>query len=246
MVPSPTTFGPGYEHTAPFDPPAWSLLFEFLANFTYAAFVHRLTRTPLAALLIFGAIIVLAQSYVIGGVRGGNNWDDLYLGFGRVFFPFLCGIFLFRRWSARPPIGGAKLALVVAIALLVALFLPVPRSVNWLYESLAVLVVFPLMISAGALNAPGPRATSFLLFLGQLSYPLYILHWPLLRIFVRLARSQTFHGLQLWLLIAVAIFCTIGFSIVILKILDEPVREWLSSKWRSWRQVSRTLSPLPR
>ena len=181
LVPIPVTVGQGYAGYMPFDIPAWSLFFELIANFIYAAFVRSLTDNVLVGSLVFGAMILLAQSYVPGGVSETFFWG----GFARVFFPFLCGVLIFRRWDARPRIGRAKLAPVMAIALLVAFLCPVPLSANWLYESLMVLVVFPIIIIAGARDAPGPRATSFYLFLGRLSYPLYILHYPLIRVFSR-------------------------------------------------------------
>jgi peptidoglycan/LPS O-acetylase OafA/YrhL len=240
MVPSPIPIGQGWTGITPFDPPAWSLFFEFLANFIYAAFVRRLSKSVLAALLIFGAIIVLAQSYSIGGVGGGDHWNDLFGGVSRVFFPFFCGVFLFRRWTSHPSVERAKLAPVIAILLLGVLLYPVPRAANWLYESLAVLVAFPVIISAGARDTPGTLATSFYLFLGRLSYPLYILHYPLIRVFSNYARAHALHGFQFWLLFVVEIVCAIGFSIVMMKFFDEPFRSWLSWKWRSWRQMGAT------
>jgi peptidoglycan/LPS O-acetylase OafA/YrhL len=50
--------------SAPFDPPAWSLCFEFIANFVYAAFVTRLTKPMMTFLLGVGASLVFAQIYL--------------------------------------------------------------------------------------------------------------------------------------------------------------------------------------
>ncbi len=102
LVPNPLTLGEGWTEFPPLDPPAWSLCFEFLANFAYAAFITRLTKKAMTYLLILSAIVVFGQAYVLGEVGGGNHWHNLAGGLGRVFFPFLCGLFLSRRWRKRP------------------------------------------------------------------------------------------------------------------------------------------------
>ena len=54
------------------------------------------------------------------------------------------------------PLGQAlEFLSLTPIALLAVLLCPVPASVKWVYESFAVVVVFPLIISAGALDTPG-------------------------------------------------------------------------------------------
>jgi peptidoglycan/LPS O-acetylase OafA/YrhL len=238
FVPFPPSLGLGWPELPPLDPPAWSLFFEFCANFAYAAFVTRLTKSVLPPLLGFGATIVFVQAYALGGVDGGNHWHGFYEGFGRVFFPYLCGLVLYRLWCARPLGCLARLAPITPIALFAVLACPVSPSVNWLYESLVVVVAFPLIVRAAALDAPGPRTTAIYLFLGRLSYPLYILHYPLIRVFSNFARAHDLHGIQFWLLIAAEFSSAIGFSFVVMKCFDEPVRDWLGRKWRSRRQIN--------
>jgi peptidoglycan/LPS O-acetylase OafA/YrhL len=234
MVPFPPILGKAWWELSPINPPAWSLFFEFFATFVYAIFVTRLIKPVMTVALVLGAIIVFAQAFVFDGVAGGNHWNNLWGGFGRVFFPFLCGLFLFRRWQTRPPLDGrAKLAPFVPIVLLTVLLCPAPSSVNWLYESCAVVLVFPLITSAGALDVPGPRMSALYLFLGRLSYPIYILHYPFIRLFSNFVRSHSLHGIQFWLLIAVEMLSAAGFSFAMLKFFDEPLRLWLSRKWRA-------------
>ena len=235
LIPNPLGLGEGWASLAPLDAPAWSLFFEFAANFAYAAFVTRLTKPVMNFLLICTASIVFVQAYMVGGVHGGNYWDNLWGGFGRVSFPFLCGLYLFRRWNVHPSGRSRKAAALLPIMLLGVLLCPVPPSMTWLYESLAVVAAFPLIVGIGALDVPGPRMTSFYLFLGRLSYPLYILHYPLVHVFSNFARSHALHGAKFWLFIAIEMLGVIGFSLVVMKVLDEPVRAWLTRKWRAWR-----------
>jgi peptidoglycan/LPS O-acetylase OafA/YrhL len=95
--------------------------------------------------------------------------------------------------------------------------------------------VFPLITSAGALDVPGPRVSALYLFLGRLSYPLYILHYPFIHVFSNFVRSHSLHGIQFWLLIAVEMLSAAAFSFAVLKFFDEPLRAWLSRKWRALR-----------
>jgi peptidoglycan/LPS O-acetylase OafA/YrhL len=231
LVPMPPILPEAGPEITPFDPPAWSLFFELLANFLYAAFVTRLTKPVVTFLLAGGAVVVFAQAYVLDGVSGGGAWHDLSDGFGRVFFPFLCGLFLFRQWNTRPLGRPRNLASLTPIALLAVLLCPMPLSIKWLYESVAVVVVFPLIIDAAAVDTPGHRAKSYYVFLGRLSYPLYILHYPLvIRPFSHFARVNDLHGWRFWLLVAAEMLTAIGASLVMMKV-DERVRAWLTQKW---------------
>ena len=61
---------------------------------------------------------------------------------------------------------------------------------------------------------------------GRLSYPLYILHYPLIRVFSHFGNPDALHGVKLWSLIAAEILGAVGFSIILMKFFDEPVRAW--------------------
>ena len=239
MVPTPIDIGAeGWGGYVPFNPPAWSLFFELFANFLYAASVRRLTKPILLLTVLLLAVIEAIQSYSVGGVDGGNHWHDLFLGFGRVLFPFLVGVFLFRCWNAMQLIKPRKLSLMIPITLLMVLLCPTPAPAKWIYEYLAVLVVFPTLIALGARDLPSPLVARSYLFLGRLSYPLYILHYPLVRLFSGFARSHSIHGAELWLLIIAEIASAVALSIIIMVFFDDPIRSWLTTVWRSWRHLN--------
>jgi peptidoglycan/LPS O-acetylase OafA/YrhL len=86
MIPSPVFMRESLSEYTPFNPPAWSLFFEFLANFIYAAFIRSLSDKVVSALMILGAFVVVAQAYCLNGVAGGNHLNDILFGLGRVFF----------------------------------------------------------------------------------------------------------------------------------------------------------------
>jgi peptidoglycan/LPS O-acetylase OafA/YrhL len=63
-------------------------------------------------------------------------------------------------------------------------------------------------------------------FCGDLSYPLYITHYPLIYIYTSWVVTSNRGVLPALLLAAVAI----GIAYVSLKLCDEPVRRWLSKR----------------
>jgi peptidoglycan/LPS O-acetylase OafA/YrhL len=120
--------------------------------------------------------------------------------------------------------------------LLALLLLPVPSDANWLYESVSVVIAFPMIIAIGAAHESGSMAMPIVLLAGRLSYPVYILHYPIIKIFSNLARSHKFEGGRLVLLIGIEVLFAIGVAYLIMIVVDEPVRSWLDRKRRSWHQ----------
>jgi peptidoglycan/LPS O-acetylase OafA/YrhL len=124
------------------------------------------------------------------------------------------------------------------------LFTPAGPENLWLYESVAVLVVFPTIIWIGAHDEPGPRMQAFFLLAGRLSYPLYILHYPFVRIFNTIAKALGPEGPVLALVLAVEIITVIVVSYGVMKLFDEPVRRRLTQAWRALRRQAPKGRPL--
>ena len=158
--------------------PAWSLLFELIANVAYAAIAVRL-RTRWLVLLSVVSLLIAASCFSSIGL-GGSRWSDFSGGFPRAGFSFLAGVVTYRLWHAsewHPNIRAPLLALSVPLLLLFV----VPRHDQYdPYDFLAVLA-FPPIIYLAASAEPSLRLRSACLWLGAISYALYITHWPLMR-----------------------------------------------------------------
>ena len=101
---------------------------------------------------------------------------------------------------------------------------------NWLAEPLVVLFYFPFLIALGA----GARLTADLkkicMFLGKISYPLYMTHYAVLWMFGNYYTSHNPGTMQLALIIITRIILLIGASWLVMIIYDTPVRKYLSDK----------------
>jgi peptidoglycan/LPS O-acetylase OafA/YrhL len=219
------------------DGPAWTLFFEYIANILYALGIRKLPIKALAV-LVFLCAIFLAQLAITsphGDVIGGWSLDphQLHIGFARLLYPFFAGILLMRL--------GKRIHIPHAFALcsaLILIVLAMPRIgghahvwMNGIYDSFAIIVLFPLIVAIGAGDGAGGRPPSKLAkHLGDLSYPLYVTHYPWIYLYTSwLARKHptpatgAIAGAALFLIaIAIAWAC--------LKLYDEPVRAWLTRK----------------
>jgi peptidoglycan/LPS O-acetylase OafA/YrhL len=229
----------GWEEMHPLNGPAWSLFFEYIGNLLYAVGLRKLSKTALSVLVAICGLWL--AYYAITGTRGDMiggwtiNAEQMKIGFTRLLFPFLAGLLLFRT---------AKLTRVknafLWCSLLLLTVLSIPRIggaahlwANGLYEAIVIVLVFPLIVYLGASGVlEGKAATRISKFLGDLSYPIYISHYPL--IYTYTGWVSRHKGISLreaapYALLTFAGAVTIAW--LCLKFYDEPVRKWLQRKW---------------
>lgn len=231
----------GWNEMHPLNGPSWSLFFEYIANIAYALFLRRTTKIVLALLVAVSFAFTLHHAFTSpnGDFIGGWSIDDptqLKLGFVRLAFPFLMGMLLARVVKLR----HTKNAFAVTAFLLVAI-LALPRLgghdalwMNAFYECIALAVLFPIVILLGAGGTvKGENANIFCKFLGDISYPIYITHYPIVYVYMawavngghKIDEPQTIvYGL-------VAVAASIVTAYIFMKLYDIPVRKWLGNKF---------------
>ena len=227
----------GWQEMHPLDGPGWSLFFEYIANILYGAFVRKFSKTALWILVVLAgaALIHLAVTSPNGDVIGGwsVNAEQLRIGFTRVMYPFFAGLLLFRVGK----LAQVKYAFFWC-SLLVVVVLAMPRVggadhlwMNGLYDSLSIVFIFPLIILLGAGGAiTGKRAKGICTFLGDISYPVYITHYPLIYIYTGWVADKKLSIQQAYPVALLVFVASIVLAYVCLKFYDEPVRAWLKKK----------------
>ncbi len=228
----------GWQEMHPLDGPAWSLFFEYIANILYALFVRKFSN-KLLGLLVFlsgAALIHLAVTSPNGDVIGGwsLNSTQLHIGFTRLMYPFFAGLLLSRLTKPTK----IKHAFLIS-SLMIITILSIPRFggseylwQNGLYDSLVIIFLFPLIVYIGASGTITGKYTSKVCrFLGDISYPLYITHYPAIYIFTAWAVNNKIPLSEAWPTALFVLIISILIAYASLKFYDVPVRKWMSKKW---------------
>lgn len=162
----------------PLLPVVWSLFFELLANFIYAARTRWLSTRLLVTVIAVNAVVLTVALVDHGNGEVGNTYATLWAGLPRVLFSFFAGVLCFRlRSNGRLPLLAIPpWVLTVALVALLA----VPHDMPWAFDALCVFGLFPLILVAATNVEPAPRLVSAARFSADLSYPLYLLHLPLM------------------------------------------------------------------
>lgn len=210
----------------PLDTPLWSLAFEIWINLLYALSFHALTRRSLGLALALGAGFVLAASLTHGGLNIGFAWQDFWLGGARVFFPFIMGIVLSRYASAstwRP-------AWAHALCLPLLLCLCGPGIGGGWYDAAAVLVFFPALLFAASRAPASRRLDPLWRWLGRLSYPVYVVHYPFVAVVSNMLKRAHAGPATAWAWAGATILLVLMFAALADKYYDAPVRAWASRR----------------
>lgn len=195
----------------PLDGPIWSLMLEMAVNLAYALLLPWLSRRALIFIVLVSGAALVAAQLRLGGIDLGWGWANLWGGPPRAAFSFFFGVLIFRSEIPRPRIH--PLLVMAAVPLL---FCAPPV--------LAVLGGYPLVVIAA--TSADSRGAGIMTAAGALSYPLYVIHLPLLY-WIRWGLPL---NLPMWASIAASVALSLLGACVALKLWDEPVRRLLSRR----------------
>ena len=102
---------------------------------------------------------------------------------------------------------------------------------NGIYESISIIFIFPLIVYLGASGEiKGKYASRICKFFGDISYPIYITHYPLIYIYTAWVVDNKVPLNNAWPIGLLVLISSIVLAWLCLKLYDEPVRAWLKKK----------------
>lgn len=229
----------------PLNGPGWSLFFEYIGNILYALFMRRMSTRILTT---FTILLGIAHAwFFIGDVSGydmiGVGWTidevNFWGGLVRMLFPFSMGMLIARTFKPRKVKGAFWICSVTLVVLFSVPYIASSGaiSLNSLYEFICIAFIFPMLVWLGACGTASGTTGKMNRVLGELSYPLYIVHYPIMYIFYAWLIKNNIYTLDNCLgVAALVIVSSIALAFLCLKLYDEPVRRWLTRKLMKNRQ----------
>lgn len=207
----------------PINGPSWSLTYELLVNFIFAAAVRLMRGGGLWVAFIVSAAVEISAGIHLGRLDFATIWGDQILAIVRTLPPFLLGVILYRVTAHWRPAPSDIIPLVGAIVLLILLLAPVR---NVYYTIVCIYVFFPCLIVAGSVQPRSRPLTSFLRVLGEISYPLYAINQPVARSFAVVSRRAAFVGnaINPTIELALLVLLLSGIALAVSRIYELPVR----------------------
>lgn len=224
----------------PLNGPSWSLFFEYIGNILYALFIHRLSNKMLALLTVLSGVGLawFALFDVVGYGMIGVGWTldgaNFLGGLLRMLFPFTLGMLLSRHFKPVKIKGAFWICTAVLLVLFCVPYIEGKEGIclNGLYEVFCIFLVFPLLVWLAASGKTTDKySTRICRFAGDISYPLYAVHYPVMYLFYSwLIEHEHYTFGEVWPTALTVYAGSILLAWLCLKLYDEPVRRWLSKK----------------
>lgn len=239
LLPSPARLDVrGNTEIFPLNGPHWSLFFEYIGNIVYALAIRKFTTKTLKIW-----VAVTGISFLCVGIFGpygslGYGWSSqpvsLLGGFLRMSFDYGLGMLLIRSFRERNVKSSEKKHTFIIYAALFVMLLCVPSlgEMNVYFEFLCVAICFPTIIW---FSAKGVAQSSFerksLKFIGDISYPLYAIHYPFIYLYIGwINEGRHPFGSYGWCTPVAIALIAIAAAAILMKFYDFPIRKRLTKK----------------
>ena len=243
LIPAVPGSGPeirGNGEMYPLNGPSWSLFFEYIGNIMYALFIRRMSTKALTALVVLAGIGL--ASFAIFNFSGaghlGVGWTmeeyNLIGGFLRVLFSFSIGLLMSRVFKPIPVKGAFW---ICSLAIVVLLSMPYVGNgealwMNGIYDSVCAILIFPMLVYLGASGKTTDKHSARICkFLGDISYPLYMVHYPLIYLYFGWVKKENLTFAEAWPEALALVIGSIVLAYISLKLYDEPVRRYLTKRF---------------
>lgn len=237
--------------------PQWSMVFEYIANLLFCLFVYKLGKKGLM-LLVGVFALMLADSALSLNLFGmlqphdypcslNAGWsltkEQFYIALARVGYSFFVGLLLYRligkkqdianvQSKSRYPIFAICSVIIIGIVCVDQIGGYEHPIYDGIFNLVCVGVLCPLTVCLGVQGVEvSQRMKATYDFLGRLSYPLYLVHYPMVYLFF--TWMDTHHDASFGKLAFVSsatFFLSLAIGYAAMCLWDEPVRKWLRKR----------------
>ena len=204
----------------PLNGPQFSLFFELAANY-----VWWLLRFIDQTYLALGLSILSGAAVILFGIGGGAT-DNFMLGFGHVGSSFFLGVLL-HQFAGTKITSRTKNYVFTALCCLMIIILFSSFELNSSERIVWKLIFAPMLVFSGAAATLQGLPKRVSLLLGDLSYPIYALHYPIF-CWVNGAYQRATGSKNVALECVTLLVATLTVSYLFLRYYDEPARRYLS------------------
>ncbi|MEX6688311.1 acyltransferase [Danxiaibacter flavus] len=209
------------------NPPTWSLFWEYVVNIVYAIVLIRLPKKILWVLLVIAAGALAYEARRSTNLSGGWGGDNILGGLIRVSYSFLAGILVYRsRWIIQSKLGFLSVGILTVAAFVV----PFVKELNWIVDPAIVIFYLPFLVALGAGATLRPAFAKICRFSGEISYPLYMVHYPFIWIFMSYVEKYKPNIGQMTPIIITGTIAMILLAYIVMISIDIPVRKWLKNR----------------
>jgi peptidoglycan/LPS O-acetylase OafA/YrhL len=210
-----------------FNPPTWSLFWEYIANIFYAFVFYRMRNKLLWVFTVIAIVCLCYTAFIETNLSVGWSGDNLMGGGARVFFSFLAGMLVYRtKFIIKSKLGFLGLSILLVLTFL----FPYIIDSNWFIDPLIVILYFPVLVALGAGVSPSPKIKNICKLSGNISYPLYMVHYPFLWLLYSYIEVYKPTMAQMQVIIPVGLLLLIALAYFILIYVDEPIRRYLKGR----------------
>lgn len=208
----------------PLDPPLWSLFFELAVGVLAAPWLLR-ARSGFLLCLVGLAAAILLRTINEDGLNAGVFLRDFPIALARMVFSFCLGVLIWRRSAASPMRAVTSLFWLKLVGLVGICLGYFGASANT-WGAYTVTLLWPAILYA-IISRPSTLRVPPASWLGEMSYSIYVLHWPLIFLVRNVARHAGVLRVDSWLTTIALVAFVLASCAAAVQLYERPLRERL-------------------
>lgn len=225
----------------PFNAASWSIFYELVINLVFFfLFAHLRTRNLVVLWVVSGAAVAWVIAH-FGNIDVGWGAPNFVAAFARVWFSFLTGMLIWRRYKAAPWSTATWIVCGLIAAHLVFMQgrLWMPPTVASVADFAVVTTLLPLVVIAGVGTLMGRSASKVSGFLGDTSYAVYLTQDALIIAAAGLTQFLLKTKIYDFAPVAGLVLVTlcVAESYLCFKYFEMPMRRWLRHAGRAEKKT---------